>query len=711
DRDFNRRGRATVLANNANNYAVFKRGVTLPLGSTTNIESATGANLTLKSNGASLGSPRTFVPPGYAGPTDGGAAMVANAGRFNLDLSNDAVIFNGGRHSLLVAPRSEAVTATIRRQFSPRVQVFAEAAASNVTSISYMGLPLQSNFSIPASAPNNPFQQAIVVRVPSASTDGTTQSLSFSRRLALGSIAKLGADWQVGADYTWSSSRFAYAFSADGLLPTAAAAVASGQIQVLRDTNLYPVDFSPYLIGGQRTNKPFRTAIHDVSLRGSGPVATLPAGPAMLSALLEWRDERFGGDAELFTPRSNSSLFFPARSQMVKSISAQLLTPIISERNRLFGVHELELQLAGRFDEFTTNGVTGIISSVAPVTAERVQATTRSTDPTIALRYRPVADVTVRASFGTGFLPPTVNQLLPNPPGFGSATLFDPRRGGTQPPGPYTTLTGGNPQLRPERSESRSAGIIVTPHVLPGLRLSVDYVRVKKEDNITGFSVQQAVDTEPLLPERVVRGPNLPGDPPGWAGPITLLDRRLLNISQAEVEAYDLQLDYERQTANAGTFTFMAMCTRQTHYKSQVVIGTPIFENVGYASALKFKANFGLTWRRGRLTLGWNARYFDAYRLFAPTTPAATVAPAVVSQGSEKVPSQVFHDLFWSYRFGGTASSTARRILSRTELSGGFRNILNRTPAYDTTTSFTGYYSYFGDPRMASYYLSVKRSF
>ncbi|MGH7958677.1 MAG: TonB-dependent receptor, partial [Opitutaceae bacterium] len=428
------------------------------------------------------------------------------------------------------------------------------------------------------------------------------------------------------------------------------------------------------------------------------------------SALLEWRDERFG-EGLIILPRLNETRFNPERSQMVTSISAQLLTPIVSERNRRFGVHEFELQLAGRFDEYTTHGVTGLVSSLTPVTVARVRNTARSTEPTVAIRYRPVADVTIRASFGTGFLPPGVHQLIPSPPNF-TANFFDPRRGNTR-PGLVSNVTGGNPALQPERSESRSAGIIVMPHVLPGFRLSVDYTRINKKDNIAGFNFQQTVDNEALLPNRVQRGPNLPGDPPGWPGPITFIDATSLNISQAEVEAYDLQLDYDRPTATLGTFSFLAMATWQTHYKTQVISSSPIVENVGYfySNPLKLKGNLGLTWRRGALTLGWRARYFDGYRVYLPTASAAAKAALVLSQGSEEVSSQIYHDLFWSYRFGGKGSSTARRILSGTELSGGFRNIFNRMPAYDASQSVTGYYSFLGDPRMASYYLSVKRSF
>src|SRR5207253_3148227 len=80
DRDYVQRGRALIMANNPS----FVPAATVPpLGSTPNIRSSTGVNLTLK-NGTLLNSPITFLPAGYAGSATDLATVVANAGRYNL---------------------------------------------------------------------------------------------------------------------------------------------------------------------------------------------------------------------------------------------------------------------------------------------------------------------------------------------------------------------------------------------------------------------------------------------------------------------------------------------------------------------------------------------------------------------------------------------------------------------------------------------------
>ncbi len=63
DREFIQEGRRRILAQNP---AFFYTSPIPPLGRTTNIRSATGANLTLKT-GAALSSPLTYIPQGYGG--------------------------------------------------------------------------------------------------------------------------------------------------------------------------------------------------------------------------------------------------------------------------------------------------------------------------------------------------------------------------------------------------------------------------------------------------------------------------------------------------------------------------------------------------------------------------------------------------------------------------------------------------------------------
>ena len=137
-----------------------------PLGATTNIRSNTRVagvlqNLTLKGSNTPLNSLITYVPAGYAGSTsDGGTALVANAGRYNLDLADTAQLAGGAGQAMFNYPRIEAGTATLRREFTPRVSAFLEIDASNNSSEVASNGATNQTFIIPASAPNNPFKNS-----------------------------------------------------------------------------------------------------------------------------------------------------------------------------------------------------------------------------------------------------------------------------------------------------------------------------------------------------------------------------------------------------------------------------------------------------------------------------------------------------------------------------------------------------------------------
>ena len=66
---------------------------------------------------------------------------------------------------------------------------------------------------------------------------------------------------------------------------------------------------------------------------------------------------------------------------------------------------------------------------------------------------------------------------------------------------------------------------------------------------------------------------------------------------------------------------------------------------------------------------------------------------------------QTFHDLSGSYRFGAEQSM----LLANTEVQIGIKNIFDRRPSFDAGNG--DLYSAYGDPRLASYYLSLKRTF
>lgn len=59
---------------------------------------------------------------------------------------------------------------------------------------------------------------------------------------------------------------------------------------------------------------------------------------------------------------------------------------------------------------------------------------------------------------------------------------------------PYSGLTTGNPDLKPEKADSWNIGAVITPRFLPGFSASVDYFRIDLEDAIDTITAQEIVN-------------------------------------------------------------------------------------------------------------------------------------------------------------------------------------------------------------------------
>jgi outer membrane receptor protein involved in Fe transport len=365
-------------------------------------------------------------------------------------------------------------------------------------------------------------------------------------------------------------------------------------------------------------------------------------------------------------------------------------------------VQSLELQLAGRYDKYVLRGARSesTLTPTNPIVRTRSEAT--SVNPTVGLKYQPLQDVFFRVSYGTGFAPPAINQLATNAPVAIATGFTDPLRG-NQTTGVPNLYMGGNPDLTPEESKSRAAGLVFTPRWVQGLRLSVDYVWIHKTDNIAThpLGAQGIINDAALFPGRVVRDTNPATFGSFGVGPILSVDNTLLNIAEAKFEAADVQLDYQLPTASFGTFGFSLMGTRQVHAQSRLIESRPLVENVGvtFNNPPKYKANSSLTWSLRGWSAGWTSRYVDAYQV-------STTAATILNQGGLMVAPQTYHDVSASYSFDHDA-----RLLSDLEVRLGVTNVFNKEPPYDAFFSGGFYYSPYGDPRLRTYNISLRKSF
>lgn len=705
DRDLIQRGRATILANNP---TFFTNASIPPAGTTTNIRSTTGANLTLD-DGTPIGSPITSVPIGYGGvDSDAGAGLIANASRYNLDLSDD-ITEAGRRQALVNAPTTKAISLGIRRNFTDWLNIFADASYNeNAGSFERISTGGGISYMLAGDAPGNPFQQDVTIRTPLLGAKRRIPVKDQHYRGTLGLTLDLPKDWTAGADFTWNRSVTSATIPSSNDIDTAAAtaATALGLLDIFRDTNVFPVDFSPFVRPASINNLPQEVIESTLAFRTSGPLPfSLPGGRPTISFLAEWRDANIGKytSTDAFSTTINGE-----QSRKVLSAYSEVHLPIISGWNDIIGVHLLELQIAGRADKYQTDaaGFVQFQNDTPAPPAIREITSQSSFNPTIALRYAPIPDITFRASYGTGFLPPSTLQLVPRAPSNRTASIWsifgvtDPLRGNT-PLGDTTLVTGGSSDVDPEETRSYSAGVIITPRIAPDLRISVDWTRIDKTDAIAVLFPTVQSDLNSLIeffPERITRNTDPSTFGEFGVGPITGIDQSNLNLSKAKIEAIDLAIDYSILT-RIGQFFLQASATYLDHNQTQVKSEAPLVENTGVTGNLKWRANGTINWEYGNWLVQWTTRYYDSYYLNVGHM-------TVLNQGAATIPSQVYHDVFARYRF-----DKAPQGLPNLEIVAGINNVFNRRPPVDVSTNTVGFFSPLGDPRRANYYVGLRASF
>lgn len=731
-RDLVQRGRDRIIQNNA---AFFYDAPLPPLGAQTNFRTFDGSGL----NGA--GSPSFgTVPQGYTS-ADGLTPLLANIGHYNMDLAGSAQADGGGLFVVRNGPETRYVNATIDHQFSSAISGYLDATTSrNVIQrlesvASYAGL---DEVFVPADAPNNPFHQDLIATVPVVGGDRILESRLMANGLTAGLRLK-----RVGLEYTmweWKLRR------KTPLATSALPALADGTIDVFQDFSRRPLDLQPYAYESSFPSLESHTDV--LTMRVGCSRFHAPAGAGMLLASLEYRNERFGGGGEVVAgnPSVPTTLLAPARSftkqgRRIASAYAETRIPLWSgeqarlqesDRSANESIHgysgcnptgaadngsaaaavwaselafertvpRIELQLAGRFDRYRVDSAQPRNTLDSNSGSQEITSSFTSANPTIGLQFWPSRDISLRASFGTGFLPPSGDQFAPaSPMEFPAGAFHDVRRGGEL-TGDVRFEAGGNPDLHPERSRSWSAGVVWKPALLTGLRVSLDYVRIQKVDNIVSpadLFFQDLGLFESLYPERVTRAAPTASDPFG-VGPIINIDATDLNIARARIDAWDLDLQYELAQSPIGDVSFWARATRQPRLEIRATPSSPAQNFAGVAgNAQKLGAVAGLIVRHGSWELSWSTRYFDTYSVGSnPMT--------ISSQGSGGlVSSQTYHDASVSYRFLEHGDAMSVTILLTAQ------NIFNQRPPFDA--SERGLASALGDPRMGTYGITVSAAF
>ena len=698
ERDFSRRGGQRQLRNDPTDPSVLLGGPNIC--STDDGFACSTQPLQLKS-GASLASAFTSVPGKYAGAaSDGGAALAAKAGQLQ---------FNNTALPIWSAPETTSFTFSPRREFTRDIEAYLDFAHDR--SKTSLTMPTQSLQYVPASATVNPFQQDVLsyLTVPNGMLQ---EQVVKNTRVYAGSIVRLPYHWSAALDYGWLRSTTS---STNSSALGAASPTADETLQgaVFRDIAASPLSDPNSLFSFFKQNGEMGNTLRTLSLRLSGPVVELPGGKLTATALLERRNETSHNSVNASDFGGSSAFFWtPEAHRKVDAQYLELGAPVISPSNAVSFVNRLELMASVRHDAYRTEYSGSSIpvdSASGPFEPQTPSANSfGSTSHTLGFRYAPTPDLTLRASRGTGFLPPDLGQIRGEPPALFSSFLIsllglrDPALGNSLIPGPLTVLAGGSPSLKPEESRSASLGLVFTPQIAPGLRISVDYTDIRKTNEVTTLPLNYFIDNEASFPGHVVRAPGSGGQP----GPITQIDATTINLASSHLRAIDIQAEYATTSETLGRLRFYAAATHTKELSRRVQATDLAVDRSGFSDGpLKWRGNIGIDWSKNDWSAGWNAQYYNSYRACQSTQSPFSCNQWETWQGASKVPSQMYHDVYVSYSF-----ATESGVLRGTDISFGVNNVFNNHgPTISSGLAYAVGATSYVDPRLRRFTLSLRK--
>ena len=735
DRDYLDRSRALQVRNNPD---YFFSGSIPTLASTPNISSVATFDLAhflatreirftredlVLDDGTPLNSPFTNVPAGYAGvQADGGAALVGNAGQYNFNIADDVSLGANGS-SLVNNPTVYSLSASIRNEFSDLLTAYFDVSHSSNKGNTYSSSGFPRFAFLDADAPNNPFDSRIVVSFPSPNVAFRNQFESENLNFAAGLIFKFSNDWGGSIDVARTENEAFTNGASSFVRPTLSADLATGVLDVVRDPNAFPVDFSPYLIPQPTLTSEIESELSVYSVRVAGPVFELGGGPVTVTGLLERREQIAKDSTATFigSDESESMVFYPEQTQDVTSVYVEANLPLVSNQNSMPLATLLELQVAARNDSYETRALADYIDFLAGTPEDpfpdisRTKSDVESTDVTVGLRYSPVEDVIFRASYGTGFLPPSLSQVTQELRAPSSVFVADPQRDNVPMSIPIEEeLLRGNPDLAPEESESLSIGLVYNPKAIAGLRLSVDYTNIKKTDEIATLPPQTIIDREAEFPGRVVRGPIEPDAPPGFtAGPIIGFNRSFVNIAALELTTWDFQVDYEVNLSEGSRLSLFTVATYFSEFRSKILPDDEFVDLVGFADGPnEWRATGGIDWQKRAFLARWSTQYSSSKSLFGSASSDSIKDRIVLNDQTTRLRSQTVHNLSSEYDFGASPKFVGT-LLDQTRLTVGINNLFEEEPQIraEGAIGFPGSSLNGVNPRGRSYFVQIRRAF
>ena len=433
----------------------------------------------------------------------------------------------------------------------------------------------------------------------------------------------------------------------------------------------------------------------------SSQLFELPGGPVGFAIGAEYRREKTFYDAD---PIAEAGLTFynaiptfgPVKFE-VKELFGELRLPVLA--NVPF-FHELTVSGAGRVADYPGGAGTVFAYNAgvewAPVRDLRLRA-----NYSRAVRAPNVTETA--APLSQNFAPGFVDPCRPSSIGSGSQYRaancqadLGPLFAGYDMPTAYSLeiLSGSNPDLKSEKSNSWTIGGVFQPSFAPGLSLSVDYFDITVDDVIVAVSAQSIVNTcydLPTLDNQFCalfdryRGA---GTGPNNEVPGQILQQNMevlpLNFASYKARGIDAELGYRKNVEGLGTLSTRFVYTHNFQRSNFTNPADPTFENriLSELGTPQDEFLWNIDLATGPLTLGYSLRYIgkqvtNAYEDFF----SLQGRPPQDADWADTIwyPSVVYHDV----RVGYDVNDDYNFYL-------GVDNVANKKPPFGLTGTGDG---------------------
>ncbi|HTP72828.1 MAG TPA: TonB-dependent receptor [Burkholderiaceae bacterium] len=336
---------------------------------------------------------------------------------------------------------------------------------------------------------------------------------------------------------------------------------------------------------------------------------------------------------------------------------------------------------------------------------DHYQGVGSSTTPKASARWQPTSSLLFRGAIGKGFRAPSLQDLyLPVTNNVTPAGASDPLRcpttnSRTDCSTQFTTINGGNPDLKPEKSTNATLGLVLAP--TNNTSLAIDAFKINLKDTIvngvTASTILGDLDKYGYLVTRGAADPAFPTLP----GPIVSITQTNLNLGETRVAGIDLDGRWAIGANEYGKFSASLTGTYFTKYDVQNPDGSFSggIDQVNTATGgviPRWKHYLALDWGLGP----WGATLAQNFQKSYHDLPPASAT----GEPLRRVGAYETYDL--QVRYTGIKSLTLR---------GGIRNLFDRPPPYSNAGGQTGfqggYDNTYGDPRGRFVYAGVSYEF